>query len=480
MKHARENAKQDRNGMKHAKKQEKKRKIIIKKKTVLATLGIVVGVAVVVLGILNFKLIYGFINLKIDALTGRSSAQNSEENKDVADEVKNIEIEDTNAEDNIEGDLQEEELPEATDNEDDSQEENANKSAPTIKLEVYEGPLYSKADDLCYYRVKASVTGEPFPEISFSKDDSMGSLGPGKAQVNLKRDSKSYILTATASNTEGEATDTLTLVWNCNRSPDIKGILLSSDTLYVGKQYEVSVDAVDLDGDELSYTWSVAGGSIVENTVNPAKWNTPNTTGDYKVSVGVSDGKGNTSEASTTAYVGEVTVVDQSSTSSLSVPKKEEEGGYIEFGGSTYNGGNTYAGDSDNNKSCMGFISFDISGLKESTVESASLTLDGATVKGDPLSFLYMLKINILEWGTRPITQNDFKADGIFVANYDSPNITCNVSMLKEELQKAVNGGKSRFQIRIHFSGPYTNNDNEYDGWKYSQSNVSLNVTITK
>lgn len=106
--------------MRHAKKQEKKRKITIKKKTVLATLGIIVGVAVIVLGILNFQLIYGFINSRIDALAGRSSAQNSEENKEVADEAEDIEIEDTNTEDNMAEDLPEEELPEATDNKDDS------------------------------------------------------------------------------------------------------------------------------------------------------------------------------------------------------------------------------------------------------------------------------------------------------------------------------------------------------------------------
>jgi len=229
----------------------------------------------------------------------------------------------------------------------------------------------------------------------------------------------------------------------------------------------------------LSYNWSVSGGSIVDGTVNPAKWNTPDTIGDYNLSVAVSDGKGNTSEASITAYVGEVVVVEQNPTD-LNVPRKESEGGYIEYGGVTSNGGNIYAGDSSNNKPCSGFISFDISELKGSTVQSASLTFSNASVQGSPLSFLKMLNINILEWGARPITQNDFKLDGIFVASYDTPNITCNVSKLKEELQKAVNAGNSRFQIRIHFSGPYTDNDGQDDGWKYSQNNVNLNVTIIR
>jgi|GEM_PF-2506617 len=32
---------------------------------------------------------------------------------------------------------------------------------PTIELDIYEGPDYSKSDDMCYYRVEAVVTGMP-------------------------------------------------------------------------------------------------------------------------------------------------------------------------------------------------------------------------------------------------------------------------------------------------------------------------------
>jgi hypothetical protein len=479
MKHAKNSKKRTVDSIEQTEKQKKKRKITIKKKTVFITLGVIVGVSVIVLCILNFQLIYGFMSSKINILTWRSSEESSEENEEAADETENTEIEE-----NTSIDSQEEESSEVSNNEEEEQvngEEDGSKTAPTIELVIDEGPLYSKGDDICYYRVRAIVTGEPLPGIIFSKDDSQGSLGPDKAQVNLKRDSKSFVLTATASNAEGEATDTMTLVWSCNRSPDIKGISLSSNTLYVGEQYEVSVDVSDLDGDELSYTWSAAGGSIVDSTANPAKWNTPTTTGDYKITVAVNDGKGNTSESSTTAYVGEVTVAEeeeQQQSSSLNLPRKEAEGGYIEEKGITSNGGYIYAGDSANNNPCSGFISFDISGIGGRSVESAYLTLGGASILGDP-SFYYMSNINVLDWGARPITQDDFEIDGIFVSSYDSPNITCNVSKLKEELQKAINAGKSRFQIRIHFSGPKTDSDSQNDGWKYSQSNINLNVTVS-
>ncbi len=100
------------------------------------------------------------------------------------------------------------------DNSEDISGENINKKTPpTLALKVYEGPVYSPEDDVVYYRVKADITGNPFPQVSFSKDDSEGAWGPLKVQVNLK-EGQTYNLTATASNSEGEKTDEILLGWD--------------------------------------------------------------------------------------------------------------------------------------------------------------------------------------------------------------------------------------------------------------------------
>jgi len=485
MKYDMRHAKNDSEGMKHVKKEEKEetKKVTVKRKTVFACLGIIALIAIAIVVVLNFQLIYGFIDSNMANLKGMLFGSMSEEDKEAEIEDKN-----TEGENDTDENLVEDKKTEVTDEKENSSDENNKKeetlkAPPTIELEVYEGPLYAKAGDVCYYRVKANVTGEPLPEIKFSKDDSLGSLGPDKAQINISRDGKQYILTAVAESSEGKAADTMTLIWNCNASPEIKGISLSSSTLYVGEQYDVSIDALDPDGDVLSYAWSVAGGSITDSTANPTKWNTPDAPGDYSISVTVSDGRGNTSNSSIAAYVGEVVVEEQTpetpETTTVTVSREEDEGGYIEKEGIVDNGGMLYAGDSVNDKSCMGFVSFDISELSGGTVQSAILTLSGVEI-GEPLPFFEMLNINVLSWGERPIKQSDFSAYGIFVASYDSRNISCNVSKLKGELQKAINNGKSRFQIRIHFSGPQTDYNGQEDGWKYNQSNVNLNVTITK
>jgi len=458
--------------MKHAKKQDVKRRSAVSKKKIAAiTLGSIAGIAVIVLCVLNFQVIYRFIDSKIGFLTDWFSGGSTAENQEAADGTEGTGVEDNSTEDNPE-----EEPAVVTEDEEEEEDEEEGKTAPTIELEIYQGATLEGG--ICYWRVRAIVTGEPASDIDWSKDDSLGSFGDNIAQVNLNDTGETYTLTATATNSEGTDTDSIDLSWGCNSKPSIKGISLSEDALYVGKQYEIFVDVSDAENDTLSFDWSVTGGSIIDNTVNPIKWNTPNTPDDYQVSVAVNDGHGNTAGSSTIVYVGEVIV--GKNPENISIPKKEGEGGYIEFGGGTYIGGDLYAGDSDGNKPCSGFISFDISNLGGSIVESASLTFGGASEFGDPLSFFKKLNINILDWGAEPITQSDFELDGVLVASYDSPNITCNASRLKEKLQEAINGGKSRLQIRIHFSGPYTDNDSQADGWRYSQGSVSLKATVVR
>jgi len=387
-----------------------------------------------------------------------------------------------------------------SENDTENDTENNVPAKPTIRLKIYEGPLYSASDDTCYYKVKAVVTGKPAPTIKFSKDDSEGLLGSGQAQINLKRNMKTYTLTATASNSQGTVMDSMTLNWGCNASPAISEVKLSSDIVYVDKQYELTVKASDADGDKLTYKWTVSGGTLTADNLETVKWDTPSKSDNYEVKVVVQDSKGGSSSKSISVYVGNVEVAETTqppetspptteppetsppttSTSpqqtSLDLPKKTNEGGYLEYEGETYPGGNVYAGDSANNKPCMGFISFDITGLAGKTINAATLTLGSAAVQGDPLAYLDAFLINVVEWGAESIIQSDFTPQGIAIQSFNSSNITCTAEKLKSELQKAINNGKSRFQIRVHFSGPYTDNDGSRDGWEYAQASVNLNV----
>jgi hypothetical protein len=83
---------------------------------------------------------------------------------------------------------------------------------PDIKLEIYQGPEHAQEGSICYYRIKAIVSGIPEPNIIFSKDDSNGTWGNNISQVNLQ-ENESYTLTATAVNSLGEASSFITLDW---------------------------------------------------------------------------------------------------------------------------------------------------------------------------------------------------------------------------------------------------------------------------
>ncbi|HAJ95773.1 MAG TPA: hypothetical protein DCP02_06025 [Actinobacteria bacterium] len=87
--------------------------------------------------------------------------------------------------------------------------------SPELSIFIYEGPIYSSADNVYYYRIASEMYGNPYPDLTWSKDDSNDAFGYDKVQVNL-REGERYTLTATATNTEGTITRSLDLEWGCD------------------------------------------------------------------------------------------------------------------------------------------------------------------------------------------------------------------------------------------------------------------------
>jgi len=195
-----------------------------------------------------------------------------------------------------------------------SSQADSDNAAPTISLAISEGPTYSAADDVCWWRVKATVTGSPAPTIIWSQDVSNSSFGKNIAQVNLTRDNPDYTLTATATNSKGNATDGINLSWGCdgeeedNHNPMITGDVIiensSGDDTPAGGpykrgqvHYKVHVNVVDPDGDPLSYYWYGGGGyGYSDPKANPTEWITPDGGGTYYLKVVIKDGRGGEAE----------------------------------------------------------------------------------------------------------------------------------------------------------------------------------------
>jgi lipoprotein-anchoring transpeptidase ErfK/SrfK len=99
--------------------------------------------------------------------------------------------------------------------------------APEISLQIISGPEYAQENQVCFYRVKTNVIGEPFPQIKFNKDDSNSAWGLNVAQVNLTQD-QSFTLVCEAANSQGSATAEINLSWVEN--PDASGDSSADET----------------------------------------------------------------------------------------------------------------------------------------------------------------------------------------------------------------------------------------------------------
>jgi hypothetical protein len=75
--------------------------------------------------------------------------------------------------------------------------------------------------------------------------------------------------------------------------------------------------------------------------------------------------------------------------------------------------------------------------------------------------------------GTGVVLCGGYPSDG-------SQAIICTTDDLRNEIQKAIDSGKTRFQIRIHFSGKISDNDDQMDFWSFHYDIIKLRVKYTK
>jgi hypothetical protein len=89
----------------------------------------------------------------------------------------------------------------------------------------------------------------------------------------------------------GEVTDYVTIIVRANRPPTINSVIVDADWTTPSGNLNVTCDALDPDGDELSYEWTASGGNIT-GTGAVVNWTAPQQIGAYNITVVVKDGHG--------------------------------------------------------------------------------------------------------------------------------------------------------------------------------------------
>jgi len=309
--------------------------------------------------------------------------------------------------------------------------------APTIKLEIYEGPTYSASDDTCYYSIEAIVTGTPGPEIEFGEDDNVKSLGNNRVRVGVEEGS-SFILTATATNTAGLASASITLIGEFIDEEAEEGEEISGEAAEESEEEAADEEEAGeiADDEEEIADEEEEDGEAVEDEEAEGE-------GELKTDI--------------------LTCIEDESGTVTNIP------------GDTWSGvragsGPIYIGDNPGGNTCMGYMSFDTSQLIGSTIISANLytvSYDIFPVDGDN-SFFEVLYLQSVYYGPRPLIPTDNNLPFERLASFPTTisNINYSGDNLATSIQKSLDEGKTRYQVRLVWAMT-TDGDEESDGIAY-------------
>ena len=372
------------------------------------------------------------------------------------------------------------------------------KTVPEVMLELVAGPELEESGQY-RFDVEAVVSGNPVPEVTFSRDDSLGEAGQKRAVIFLNP-GESFVLTAVAKNSQGSREASLELIADietaeygeedegerdeepqnqeettneteeeekANRPPEIISITMMAP-YYTGLAYSMSVSATDPDGDPLSYSWTVDDGSLNVPTSSAITWTMPSTAGFYNITVTVEDGKGGRAEKTETVEV-------------LALPTISLEmipgGGFIIAGELVNPTSFAMVGDSKSNRPIRGFLSFDISPLAGKQVVAAEMNFSRHMIQNEPIGpdLIKAIWLEGVYWGSGSIQLDDYDIYGELLGEYENlPAFKCTSDKLVERMNREIKDGHDRFQIRLRHKGFQSNNNDLQDAIRYGRPDFTV------
>ncbi len=136
-----------------------------------------------------------------------------------------------------------------------------------------------------------------------------------------------------------------------------------------------------------------------------------------------------------------------------------------------------YIGDLPDNTYFNGYLSFDITGLAGVEVISATLNMNSFEEEGDR-SYLGNFRIGTLDYGTGPISRADGDIPAEMLVQF--PNSVTAISYgndnLRSKLQESIDASKTRFQLKLYWASPHSNEDGIADGLEYHNETIYIMV----
>jgi len=159
-------------------------------------------------------------------------------------------------------------------------------------------------------------------------------------------------------------------------------------------------------------------------------------------------------------------------------PAVIDEGGFVTEE-RALNWSKIYVGDDgDKNVQCKGFASFNISSFSGLTIAKAKLSAVCSEVKGTPFRTYGPLVIKAVYYGPRSADTDIFNIEGVELANFEKKDFTIAGSILKNDLQNALDNAIDRYQVCLYFEMPETaDGDGKADILVYELEDITLSIT---
>jgi hypothetical protein len=243
--------------------------------------------------------------------------------------------------------------------------------------------------------------------------------------------------------------------------------------------------ATDEDGDGLTYNAYDSHGSSfpvnkIDNNNAELNWTTPGEVGPYTLTIEVSDGRGGTDSRAIEMNFVEI----PGDIRGQRLDAIHEESGLVGHHANTC-ARRIYVGDDEFDRYVNGYISFNITYLAGVEVISATLVMVPGREYGDR-SYLGNLRIGTLDYGTAPFTLpgclsiRDIPVELLVEFPNSITDINYSGDELANALQEKIDAESDRFQLKLYWTHPHTNEDGNEDGLGYYMNGTYLVVQYSE